>query len=128
MLSINELKKLYHGCLWFEKTDGFLRARRFTKEQMKYFLFNKFFYDRTFCSASVTLEFLTTAENISFEYKQFTDTGVLSTFEVYEDGFLTGKVVTKDAGSSGKLDFALKKGNKTVILYLPNYVEYSSYR
>ena len=124
-LSTKELKHLYHGNLRFKKNNGYLLARRFTEEQEKYLEFNDFLHLRTFCSASITIEFYTMAKSFSFDYKLFSDIGVKSTFEVYEDGFLTSKIITDDLERQGNLTFVLKnKIRKKVVLYLPNYSEY----
>lgn len=124
MLNRRELKKLFHGCLRFEKTDGYLRPRRFTEEQMEYLKIDDYWHERSFGAASITLNFYTDAESFSFDYKLFTKTAIKSTVEVYQDGFLTGIVKTDDLAEEGTLSFDLKKGLKNVEMYLSNYNEY----
>ena len=123
-LTISELKKLYHGALCFKRTQKYLRARRFTEEQIKYFYCNDIWKTRVYGSSSITIKFITDAESFSFDYKMFYDIEVENTFEVYEDGFLTFMVKDHEIPHEGRLTVNLKKGLKKVELYLPNYREY----
>ena len=117
------MNALFHGTLNLEEKDGYTIPRRFTEEQAKAVQDNDFFAHRVRCSASVTLELYTQAENISLDYKFFLRTGVNSTFEVYTDGFLTHLISDKDLADEGALNFAFKAGKKHVEIYLPNYSE-----
>lgn len=120
-LSNEELKKIYHGAYRFEETkDGFLQAFQFNKEQTEYFKkTSEFWYDHCCASSGKTLEFVTTAENFSFEYKIIYLCSPDS-FEVAVDGLITSIVYVKDLDKEGKLEFKLPKGNKNVVLYLPD--------
>ena len=118
---MKNFKKFFHGALCFVKKDGYVIPRRFTLEQTEIFLNNQFFYDRTLCGASITLEFITEAKSFSFDYKFFLRTGVKSTFEVYVDGFLTHIIHDDQILDEGKLEVDLKDGKKRIEVYIPNY-------
>ena len=113
------LKKLFHGSLWCEEKEGYLVARRFTKEQMEYFKFKEFFFLRTLCGASVTLEFATEATEVCFDYKFFTHVHESNTLEVYTNGILTHVYNTCDLGAEGNLRLEFQKGEKKVEIYMP---------
>ena len=70
-LSNEELKKIYFGAYEFEETkEGYLKANQYTKDQMKYFegAFD-FWFERCDASTAKTLEFVTKASEVSFDYK-----------------------------------------------------------
>ena len=115
------LKGMLHGVLGFEEAEGYLIPRRFTKEQIEAVSYSDFFVARTHCTASITLELITEATELSFAYKFFMRTGVRSTFEVYTDGFLTHLVGDDTLADEGTLTFSFKEGKKRIEIYLPNY-------
>lgn len=116
-------KSLFHGALRFEEREGYLIPYRFTEAQAASVSYSDFFVERTRCAASITLELITEATEISFGYKLFKRTGVRSTFEVYTDGFLTHLVGDDSLPDEGVLSFAFKEGGKRIEIYLPNYSE-----
>ncbi len=116
-------KSLFHGALRFERRRGYLIPYRFTEAQVSSVSYSDFFVERTRCGASITLEMITEATEISFAYKFFMRTGVRSTFEVYTDGFLTHLVGDDTLPDTGELSFSFKEGMKRVEIYLPNYSE-----
>ena len=127
ILENKDLKKLFHGAVAYKKTKGYIRPRRFLDEQVA--IFNdhtvpnyRFYQERTYCGASITIELATNATKIAFDYKFFFKTGVKSTFEVYVDGFLTHLVHDAEL-QEGKLEFTFKKGDKHIEIYIPNYSE-----
>ena len=66
-----ELQSIYFGAYSFKETeDGWLQAFQYTDEQMAYFstAFD-FWYDRCMATTAKTLEFITEARKVSFEYK-----------------------------------------------------------
>ena len=116
-----QLKSIYFGALSFKETrGGFLRAFQYTEEQMDYFrnLPNSFWYDRCSASSAKTLEFITSATRVSFEYKLLWK-GSADTVELYVDGMAAAIRYVKDMGSEGVLSFDLPAGEKQVIIYLP---------
>ncbi len=120
---MQKISALFHGVVGLERKDGYLIPRRFTSAQIDCCADNDFFYARTRCCASVTIELITEAENISFDYKFFLRTGVKSTFEVYVDGFLTHLSKDCELSDEGTLSFSFKKGKKRIEVYIPNYSE-----
>ena len=82
-----ELKKYYYGAYSFEDTeDGYLQAFQYTKAQMDYFrdAFD-FWYDRCMASTSKTIEMITEATKVSFEFKIIW-MGSPDSFELQVDG------------------------------------------
>ena len=119
-LSVEELKQYYFGAYSFEVTDeGYLQAFQYNAPQIEYFK-NKdiFFYERCTASTSKTLEFITDATDISFDYKIIWR-GSDDTFELTIDGLITDIRYLKDMENTGRLNFTLPEGNKKVAIYLP---------
>lgn len=120
ILSNEQLKAIYYGAYSFTETeDGYLQAFQYTKAQMDYFekTFD-FFYDRCMASSAKTLEFVTGAEKISFDYKIIW-TGSQDSFELCVDGLITEIVYVKDIKEEGNISFLLGEGKKNIIIYLP---------
>ena len=120
MLSMAELKNIYFGAYAFSETeDGYLQAYQYTQPQMDYFksAFD-FWYDRCMASTAKTLEFITEARKISFEYKILW-TGSLDSFEAVVDGLVTEIHYLKDLKEDGTLCFTFPEGKKKVTIYLP---------
>ncbi len=117
------LQTLFHGNLGVKYCDGYLVPMRFTDAQISAVSDNESFVARTKCAASVTLEFITDAESLSFDYKFFLRTGVKSTFEVFANGFLTNMVKDSEIDDEGRLTFRFEPGEKYIEIYIPNYSE-----
>ncbi|MCR4754671.1 MAG: SGNH/GDSL hydrolase family protein [Lachnospiraceae bacterium] len=119
-LTNNELKKYYFGAYDFAVTDdGYLQAFQYSAAQIEYFKhLDEFFYDRCTASTSKTLEFITTATEISFDYKIIWR-GSDDTFELTIDGLITQIYNLKDMKDEGRLTFTLPEGNKRAVIYLP---------
>ena len=119
-LSNEELKSIYFGAYNFTETeDGYLMAHQYTKEQEDYFkkAFD-FWYERCNASTSKTLELVTEATEIAFDY-QILWIGSEDTFELCIDGLITDIRYVKDLEKKGTLKFSLPEGEKNVIIYLP---------
>lgn len=119
-LSNEELKKFYFGAYSFSETeDGFLQAFQYGVPQMEYFKgASDFWYERCFASTAKTLEFDTTATELSFDYKIIW-MGSMDTFELVVDGLVSQIYYVKELEKEGRLTFTLPKGSKNVIVYLP---------
>ena len=66
-----QLKNFYFGAYSFADTnDGYLQAFQYSYEQMNYFegAFD-FWYDRCMASTAKTIEMITDATKVSFDYK-----------------------------------------------------------
>lgn len=127
LLEKKNLKKLFHGAVCFKTTCDYVRPRRFSDEQIALFKDDSIpnyrsYRERMYCGASITLEFVTGATRIAFDYKFFLKTNRKSTFEVYVDGFLTHLVHDADL-QEGCLEFCFKSGEKHIEIYIPNYSE-----
>lgn len=119
-LTNEELKKIYFGAYRFSETeDGYLMAHQYTEEQEAYFKSAfEFWYERCNASTAKTLEFVTKATELSFDYKMLW-IGSEDSFEVCVDGLLTEIKYLKNLEKEGKITFELPEGEKSVIVYLP---------
>jgi len=119
-LTNEELKKYYWGAYSFKETeDGYLQAFQYTDAQMDYFRSaSDFWYERCFASTSKTIEFVTEATKLSFDYKIIW-IGSPDSFEVTVDGIVTKIFYVKDIDKEGRLQFDLPEGSKHVAVYLP---------
>lgn len=120
ILTNEQLKNIYFGAYSFEeKEDGYLQAFQYTKAQMDYFekAFD-FWYDRCMATTAKTLEFVTKARKVSFEYKIIWK-GSEDSFELMTDGQIQKIVYVKDVKDEGKLEWELPEGEKSVVIYLP---------
>lgn len=119
-LSVNGLKNIYFGAYSFcETEDGYLQAFQYSQAQMDYFRrANDFWYDRCMASTAKTVEFITRARRVSFEYRIVWQ-GSQDSFEAAVDGLVTDIRYVKDLQPEGKLEFDFPEGEKRVTIYLP---------
>lgn len=118
-LSNNQLKNLYHGVLWFEEEDRYLRSYQYTEKQIAYFKeVSDFWYERCTASSAKTLEFITAATKCSFDYKLLW-IGSQDSVELWADGQAIDIRYVKDMEKEGSLSFVLPEGKKQVTVYLP---------
>ncbi len=120
MLSNNELKKIWFGAYEFaEAEDGYLQAFQHTKEQIAYFKsVSDSWYPRSMASACKTLELMTEAEAVSFDYKLIW-VASRDTFEVAVNDLICDVKYIRDIEREGRLCFHLPAGMKKVTIYLP---------
>ncbi len=114
------LKKYYFGAYSFNETeDGYLQAFQYTEDQMRYFegAFD-FWYDRCMASTAKTIEMVTEATKISFDYKIIW-TGSQDSFELSIDGLIDRIVYVKDIEETGHIEWDMRAGKKNVVVYLP---------
>ena len=119
-LTNQELEKIYFGAYEFHETaDGYLQAFQYSREQIAYFkkAFD-FWYDRCTASTSKTLEFVTEAEEISFDYKILWK-GSEDSFELAINERIIDIRYVHGMDEEGKLAFTLPAGSKKVTVYLP---------
>ena len=119
-LSNEELKKIYMGALYFEETeDGYLKANQYTHAQMDYFegAFEMWF-ERCDASTSKTIEFITDATEVSFDYKIIWKCS-LDSFELAINGLQTNIAYLEKLKDEGNIKWTMPEGEKTVCIYLP---------
>jgi lysophospholipase L1-like esterase len=119
-LSNEELKEYYFGAYSFEETeDGYLQAFQYSKPQMDYFrgAFD-FWYDRCMASTAKTIELITEATELSFDYKIIW-MGSPDSFELMVEGLISKIVYVKDIEKEGRIAWELPEGKKSVVVYLP---------
>ena len=115
-----ELKNIYFGAYSFEETeDGYLQAFQYSKPQMEYFreAFD-FWYERCSATTAKTIEFLTEATKISFDYRIIWK-GSEDSFELMVNGLISEIIYVKDAADEGTIEWTLPEGRKSVVIYLP---------
>ena len=115
-----ELRNIYFGAYSFRETeDGWLQAFQYSQPQMDYFRGGlDFWYDRCIASTAKTLEFITEATEVSFEYKTVW-MGSPDSFEAAVDGLVSGIRYMKDLKEEGEISFSFPEGKKGIIIYLP---------
>lgn len=119
-ISNKEIQKYYFGAYNFvEREDGYLQAFQYTQAQMDYFekAFD-FWYDRCMASTVKTIEFITEATELSFDYKILWK-GSDDSFEIEENGLITAIKYVKDMPEEGSVSFSMEAGEKKVVVYLP---------
>ena len=123
-LSNKTLLNLTHGVIIYkEKANGYISFYRFSLEQIEYFKFSDFFYDRVQFQASITIQFKTDASKISFNYN-IPCVGSKDSLDVYVNDEAYQFININDINNKGKLEINLPKGNKKVCIYLPIDVDF----
>lgn len=118
-LSNKTLYKLVHGAVQMKEMEkGYVTFYRFSDEQIKYFEFNDFYYPRTKFTASVTIEFKTNADSVSFKYK-IGYIGSKDSIDVYVNNIAYQFFNIEDINDKGIIEVNLPKGEKEVHIYLP---------
>ena len=138
-MSNDQLRYLYFGAYRFEeKEDGWLKAFQYSKAQEDYFkeAFD-FWYERCTASTAKTIEFVTEATKVSFDFKLIW-MGSPDSFELAVDGQITKIAYVMDfmkegmpepdfskgfpgwnLPKEGKIEWKLPEGKKSVVIYLP---------
>ncbi len=124
VLSNEQLTRIYRGALRFEEVDGYLAAFQYTKAQQDYFARTSLmWYDRCTATTAKTLEFITDADEISFEYRMMW-VGSPDTVEVEVGGDIFLWASLDKIPREGKITFRFPEGEKyggekQVRVYLP---------
>ena len=120
VLTNEELKEIYFGAYEFEETEqGYLQSFQYSKKQIEYFKDAfEMWYERCTASTAKTLEFRTSANKLSFEYKIIWR-GSPDSFELIVDGLVSGIKYVKDSMDIGTVEWELPEGEKDVVIYLP---------
>ena len=119
ILSNEELKKIYFGTYEFEEYEGgYLKANQYSKAQMDYFRSAlEMWYERCDVSTAKTIEMITDASEISFEYKLIWKCSEDSV-EMYVDGLASQIFYIKDLKEEGIIRFTLPEGTHRIVIYL----------
>ena len=139
-MTSEELKNIYFGAYRFEESkDGWLQAFQYSRQQMEDFKgAYDFWYDRCMATSAKTIEFVTDASSVSFEYRIIW-LGSPDSFELSLDGQITSIVYVKDILEKngrrteapkegepgwefpidGRIAWELPEGKKSVVIYLP---------
>ncbi len=120
ILSSEQLKSIVFGAYYFWETDdGYLHPIQHTEKQVEYFKnLLEFYYVRSIAGNAKTIEFSTTATEISFDYK-IPWFGGLDTVELMVDGIIIQKIDAEALKSGSNIAFTLPEGEKQVVIYLP---------
>jgi lysophospholipase L1-like esterase len=119
--SNEELKKYYKGAYSFKEKDGWLQSFQYTGAQMEYFKRTEiYWYERSFASTGKTIEAVTSATEVSFDYKIIWQ-GSLDTFELFVNGEPAEAYYIENLEREGRLTFHVPEGGseKRIIIYLP---------
>lgn len=127
--SNNSLKKLIKGACYFEINNGYLDAYKYSKAQLdliKEQICDKCWWDRATFTPGIRIEIETNSDFISFDYKipygnQLSARS--NSLDVWVDGVLYSIFRTEALKGNFKID--LPKGNKMVVIYLPNDCRFS---
>ena len=127
--SNNSLKKLIKGACYFEINNGYLDAYKYSKAQLdliKEQICDKCWWDRATFTPGIRIEIETNSDFISFDYKipygnQLSARS--NSLDVWVDGVLYSIFRTEALKGNFKID--LPKGNKRVVIYLPNDCRFS---
>ncbi|MBO4963003.1 MAG: SGNH/GDSL hydrolase family protein [Clostridia bacterium] len=120
-LGHNSIAKLVHGALRVEKLDkGYTGFYRFSKGQEELLRTKRdaFLYERTSLSSGVTLEFVTNAKFVRFNYR-IPVCHSNDSIDVYVNGVLTFVFKTQDLASKDNLEFMLVGEKNLVEIYFP---------
>lgn len=121
-LTEEEFKNLVHGVCDVEKKEGYLALCRFTAEQTARLDFDEFYCVRTRYTAGVSVELVTSAREIRFEYKRVAGT-LKDSVDVFVNGKILNAFLIENLAEEGILSIALPEGEKSVVLYFPTDVE-----
>ena len=116
-----ELQNIYFGAYSFHETaDGYLQAFQYSQAQMAYFRsVSDFWYDRCMASTAKTLEMITDAGTVSFEYRIIWQ-GSQDSFELAVNNQISEIRYVRDLPEEGQLVWKLPAGEKSVVIYLPS--------
>ncbi len=126
ILTEQELSSAFHGATRVLSENGRVYTCRFTEKQSAYYAEKlEEYYHKSFAAASVTLEFVTDASIIEFDYLfQKTAGRPYYAVDLYVDGIMTGNLsgTMTDAEKevSGHAEFVLPHGTHRITLYLPS--------
>jgi len=120
-ISNEQLLNYFSSYIYYEETDGYIFPKRFTKKQEE-ILINRGFGPKQNATASMFVEFITDATEITFDY--FVCPGSSKecfNIEVLEDGINTFNYHHEDSNEKGIMTINLEKtGKKKVTIYFPN--------
>jgi len=119
-LTHNSIKKLVFGAYRVEKVEGGYTAfYHFTEEQVQVLKKrDNFFYERAYLSSSCTIEFITDAKLVSFDYR-FRANHSQDSIDIYVNGELVKVFKTQNLTPKGKISFELNGEKNKVVIYFP---------
>ncbi|MBO4377918.1 MAG: hypothetical protein IK133_04675 [Clostridia bacterium] len=128
------MRTLFHNILYVDEVNGYLVPRRYTPEQRAFYdtiAYATIMGSKARCSAGVTLEFDTDAENITL-FWQILDGYPMntrergSTIDVYIDGVLRWQhFITCPFHSAQETSIPLGAGSKRVVIWLPHTYDFA---
>ena len=115
------LSNFIYGAVRFERIDGYLFPRRFTKKQSENLKDNEFLDVRSRYSASITLDFKTDSQKISFEAYFLFSTRDYFAFDIYINESLEYHFSGNGCkfGDKKQIEFNLPSGINRVKIYFP---------
>ncbi len=125
ILNEKQLDAAIHGWVDKEEKNGYTCFFRFTKKQREYYR-TTIFTPKETASSGQTMEFITDATSVRFEYsQQKASSQNFYFFDLYIDGKMTNRTGNKNLVSSeeGIYEQSLPKGEKLVKIVFPNLSE-----
>ena len=123
-LNFEQIKTLVHGAARVEEGDGKISFFRFTEEQQElYKSVYTDFYNKSFSTSGIYLEFDTDSENLAFSVEVTpASSRRYFTHSIFKDGVRIGEL-SGDIGSAEKVnqskEFKLGKGKKRIRILFP---------
>ena len=122
-IGFETVKDILKGVVCTEEKDGLLILHRFTEAQREmYKPYNADFYNKTFGTAGVKLEFMTDSTSLSLSVNVSpASSRKFYSFDVYVNGGLVKTAMGEMPKESADFEFEaeLGKGNKKVAVYFP---------
>lgn len=121
-----EMEQVFHHCLSVIRTEEGYYPVRFTEKQLAFYKgLGERFETRSLCTAGVTMEFTTSAKEISFSYQAERFARPYIAFDIYENDILRASVRRPDGSESGVVRYQLAGIGSKICIYLPNLCKVS---
>ena len=120
-LSTEQIRKIAIGVAYVEESDGKIELHRFTKEQHEaYKTRSDDFYQKTFATAGIRLEFVTDSQTLFLETEVYSGSSrKFFSHAIYVNGEFIGELAAQTNVGTFSDSFSLGEGEKTVTIYFP---------
>ncbi len=116
-----EIEQVFHHCRAVVRTEHGYYPARFTEKQLAFYKgLGERFETRSLCTAGVTMEFTTSAKEISFCYHAEHFARPYVAFDIYENDILRAAVRQPDGSETGTVRYQLAGEGSKICVYLPN--------
>lgn len=120
-ITLEQLKSYVKGAYSVTERDGFLAFERLSERQRGIISsVAKPIITASLVNASVRMEFITDAENLSLSYRLSRLDTDMDTIDIYCNGAPSAVFTLRDMPESGVMEVNLPKGEKEIIIYMPS--------